>query len=284
MVDGPNRYAYVRNNPIGGRDPTGLGAEDEEDGTKVQTPARLLESGGAKVEVRSRVGEDPVQKGDVVLVLTGGVEGTGQRADETWRKDDPSTGFYAQFVNELREDAARPDVPLHVAGIEPGLGETSTLVSAIQFTLRHKSEEGKLVIYGYSRGGAAAMGLAEALGEREPSVGVDLLVTVDAALGPLSGLAVDRTVPSNVGVNINYYTTPTGPLAGLESRGGPNVPVDPASTTLINVALPDQSHRMIQGVTDYWVQSSIQSVLRDDHATFMKRLNTDLDLVRPSRF
>nr|MBK9652951.1 hypothetical protein [Bacteroidota bacterium] len=59
------------------------------------------------------------------------------------------------------------------------------------------------MIYGYSYGGILAVKLTKALEEK--NIQVVLLVTVDAALGPLSKDYVDRNIPGNVKQNINFF-------------------------------------------------------------------------------
>jgi len=64
-----------------------------------------------------------------------------------------------------------------------------------------------LKIYGYSKGGDIAMQVTRALNAE--NIPVSLLVTIDAADGPLSD-NLDRTIPGNVTMNYNFYqTTPS---------------------------------------------------------------------------
>ncbi|PTS95558.1 hypothetical protein DBR11_21125, partial [Pedobacter sp. HMWF019] len=77
-------------------------------------------------------------------------------------------------------------------------------------------EGGQIIVQGYSYGGVLANHLAKRL--KEAKLDVSLLVTVDAAAGPESS-KVDRTIPSNVKKNLNYYqTTPSL----IRSRGDRN--------------------------------------------------------------
>lgn len=127
---------------------------------------------------------------------------------------------------------------------------------------------GKLILYGYSAGGFMAMRLAYRLGvafpyysvrarrfaryptrrsDAQASVGqnvwgfarVDLMVTVDAAVGPASGVTNRRVWPS-VRKNLNIYQTVsgTGGSAGVRfgvgSHGGFNVAVDDIATQVVN--------------------------------------------------
>jgi hypothetical protein len=74
-----------------------------------------------------------------------------------------------------------------------------------------------------------------------PRVRVDLLVTVDAAVGNLSKM-MDRSVGKCVRTNLNYYQTTRKNIE--QSCGGPNTAVDPKMTMvwnhdLTNKMLPD---------------------------------------------
>jgi hypothetical protein len=79
------------------------------------------------------------------------------------------------------------------------------------------------------------------LGLRDPSppqnlgkVRVDLLITVDAAFGPLSNTSMAtmmRVVSSCVRRNVNYYQTTQ---TGIRSCGGPNTAYDPQKTDVEN--------------------------------------------------
>ena len=95
---------------------------------------------------------------------------------------------------------------------------------------------GKVLIYGYSWGGDTAVELAKDL--NDISIDVDLLITIDAALGPFNGPAVrDRTIPNNVKKNRNHYTTT--PNSSVGSRGLPNWPKDPKKTVVENIKYQD---------------------------------------------
>jgi pimeloyl-ACP methyl ester carboxylesterase len=73
---------------------------------------------------------------------------------------------------------------------------------------------GKLILYGFSAGGANALQLCRDLNDLNPNLKVDLLVTVDVALGatpigriPRVPVPVNRRVPTNVLLNRNYFQT-----------------------------------------------------------------------------
>lgn len=72
---------------------------------------------------------------------------------------------------------------------------------ATQFINDNLGEGEKLIIYGYSAGGVAAQSFAKELNEK--SINVDLLITVDAAFAWGSSF-VNREIPENVGMNLNF--------------------------------------------------------------------------------
>lgn len=75
----------------------------------------------------------------------------------------------------------------------------------------------RIIIYGYSKGGDLALQLSRKLNSM--NVPVAALITIDVANGWWSN-QIDRSVPSNVAINYNFYqTTPGSPLP---SYGGPN--------------------------------------------------------------
>lgn len=116
----------------------------------------------------------------------------------------------------------------------------STIASAARFILENYDPRGKLIIYGFSAGAVTALDLAWGMSQYAsvwiPGLGlhpnnprgnhikyparIDLLITIDAAAGPLSG-RLNRRVPSIVTVNHNFFQTRA--LQHQEnSKGGPN--------------------------------------------------------------
>jgi len=69
-----------------------------------------------------------------------------------------------------------------------------------------RDRRGKLIIYGFSAGGVNSLALCRRLSTRLPNIKVDLLVTVDVAGGRQTPF-LDRSVPSNVLLNKNYFQT-----------------------------------------------------------------------------
>jgi len=117
---------------------------------------------------------------------------------------------------------------------------------------REANPHGKLAIVGYSYGGVVAMKLSRALDKE--NLGVDLLVTLDAANGTGSD-KIDRTIPSNVKKNVNYYETnaknvPLGLKSLMSSKGGPNSRAAGNNTTQIKNI--DDSKSQYTGKEDYY--------------------------------
>jgi dienelactone hydrolase len=117
---------------------------------------------------------------------------------------------------------------------------------AIGFIEKNHTDSGVVVIYGYSWGGDTAIELAKDLDEKQ--INVDLLITIDAALGPFNGPAVrDRTITGNVKLNLNHYTST--PMSRIGSRGMPNRAKDSRKTTVKNIVHQGPSHGQMDEAT-----------------------------------
>lgn len=75
---------------------------------------------------------------------------------------------------------------------------------------------GTLILYGYSWGGQLLMEFLKFF--KQSGIKISLLLTVDAAKGPVS-FAVNNDVTSNVKYNLNLYQTAS---SSIGSHGGPN--------------------------------------------------------------
>lgn len=117
---------------------------------------------------------------------------------------------------------------------------------AIAFIEKNHQSKGKVIIYGYSWGGDTAVELAKDLNAK--AIKVDLLVTIDSALGPFNGPAVrDRTVPPNVKLNMNHYSTT--PKSRIGSQGLPNWAEDSSKTEVRNISHTGPSHGQMDETT-----------------------------------
>ena len=79
--------------------------------------------------------------------------------------------------------------------------------------------DGRVVLYGYSYGGVIANKLAEKL--QKEGINVNLMITVDAANGPMSNW-IDREVSENVLSNLNFYQNNLTLLDPTASHGDKN--------------------------------------------------------------
>jgi hypothetical protein len=178
-----------------------------------------------------------------------------------------SGDLYERVVNML---AAPPGHQKKTIGLKGTLID-SDVRDGFDFIKRNFHPLGKLIIYGHSMGGAAALALCRKIDreasyyseysgltmarvsvERNPKVSsplslpgpivaganplnlptrVDLLVTVDAARGPTSG-SLDRSIARCVRTNLNYYQTV--PYGTERSYGGPNTALDGTKTIVWN--------------------------------------------------
>lgn len=192
---------------------------------------------------------------------------------------------------------------LHVAAFEGSL--VGGIDSAAVFIRSLFHPLGRLIIYGYSAGGLDAMSLARVIStwtynfttrrlvscgilspsqcfsppsSTPPDVGVvrvDLLLTVDAADGPMSGI-VFRDIARSVRRNINLYQTYPASrprsggatASGVLSHGGPNFAVSPTATVIENYDLtgwytadPGQGHGRIDNDTNEAAFEAIRGTL-----------------------
>jgi|GEM_PF-3461416 len=158
-----------------------------------------------------------------------------------------ATGIYGILGSNENDVCPIPDN----VSIAPIMSSTLTL--AWDFIAANFDPRGKLIIYGNSAGGDCALNLCRAISRckryymhnglhgwfdaipTSEVVGetcVDLLLTVDAATGPMSGL-MQRDVPPCVRHNENYYQL-NARIEQEMSHGGPAIPSDPNSTTIVN--------------------------------------------------
>jgi RHS repeat-associated protein len=155
-----------------------------------------------------------------------------------------NAGATGEFALRAAAEAMSRGIELDAAVIGPGLTSGSGVATALKYINEKHTEGEKILIYGYSYGGDVAVELAEAL--KEGSKTVDLLITVDAADGPLQNITVNNEIPDNVKVNMNWYQTEpsgkssksgssdSGTFDSPGSSGGKNTASDPAKTKVIN--------------------------------------------------
>lgn len=168
-----------------------------------------------------------------------------------------------------------------------------TIHPALAFIGRHFDPRGKLIVYGFSAGGLNAMEVCRQLpsfysyrqqrlvsasvdagpptmtqraptGPRNPEAIVDCLFTIDAAAGVVlqSGRRVNRQVPSDVRLNVNYYQTNSGTLLSTHSYGGQNTPLNRGRTTVENINMTGRAnHDTIDDVTNPLVSARIEAIL-----------------------
>lgn len=177
--------------------------------------------------------------------------------------------------------------------ITPGWTSGSSVRNALGFIKENYTKGEKVVIYGYSYGGDFAVEIAEAL--KKEGIGVDLLVTVDAADGSGPNLTVDDIIPDNVKNAVNFYQTdPTGSPSSsqkgnkssresganaknkskeksgtangsLASHGGKKKAADAKKTDVRNyqVGDPDVNHGNIDEKTEYLVNYLIKMITQN---------------------
>lgn len=175
-----------------------------------------------------------------------------------------SSGTLAEIVRSVKEKVG--DTLQAEAYATDTNDDVKTL--AIKFIEDHLTKDessgaqlGKLVIYGYSWGGDTAVELTKDLGNRKSTITVELLVTVDSALGPFNGPAVrDRIIPVNVKKNLNYLTTT--PQSRIGSKGMKNTAKNPDKTQVINKVYTGPTHGEMDEYTKSIVIDEMISTLK----------------------
>jgi RHS repeat-associated protein len=173
---------------------------------------------------------------DVLIAFTGGFQGEGK---EIKTADAGTTGKIVEAV----QGAATGEFDAIV--ITPGYTSGSSVTTAMDFVTKNVKAGEKIVVYGYSYGGDFAVEFAKELLSK--GYQVDLLVTVDAADGPMMGMTVDRTIPSNVDLNENYYQT-NGSI--IMSEGYENAASDESATTVHNTDVTNLVENVTHGNMD----------------------------------
>lgn len=132
----------------------------------------------------------------------------------------------------------REDIPYNVSGAarfaervkalgltvkdwQGALDSAEMMESALTFVREKSNPKGKLIVYGYSAGGANALDLARELERRKqpsPNLVIDLLITIDAYRSGITH--TDRRVPNNVARSINIFQKYA--QFGTGSYGGPS--------------------------------------------------------------
>jgi len=130
---------------------------------------------------------------------------------------------------------------------------------AIKFIEENHQNNGKNFIYGYSWGGDTAVELAHDLNRK--GINVDILLTIDSALGPFNGPAVrDRIISANVKINYNHYTTT--PKSRIGSKRLPNAAADPSKTEVRNISYTGPSRgQMDEKTADIGVKTVLDELI-----------------------
>jgi hypothetical protein len=166
-------------------------------------------------------------------------------------------GTTGQIVTQAQKAAEANGTEFNGAVIGSGMTAGASVQAAYDFIKEHYTDGEKVIVYGYSYGGDFAVDLAEKL--KGDNIQVDLLITVDAADGPLMGTTVNRDIPDNVSVNVNEYQTTNSPMG---SRGDKNTAQDASKTKVYNV---DMSK--VESVT----HGSIDEVAKDVNSTLINK-------------
>ncbi len=176
---------------------------------------------------------DPDGRDPILIVFTGGVSGDGKL----------QTNFNSLgTAGKIAQSGVDANSTVKAGVFAPGYRDKDAVSNAYNFLTKNHSKGDKIVIYGYSHGGVAAENLTEKL--KAGGYDVDLLITVDAAYGPVSG-SLDRDISDNVGINVNEYQTTNSPIG---SRGDKNS--GSSSTQIFNINVGDLVDDVTHGNID----------------------------------
>ncbi|MCG8474747.1 MAG: RHS repeat-associated core domain-containing protein, partial [Cytophagales bacterium] len=245
LRDGVNVFVYAKQNPLRYTDPSGLGS----DGC----------SSSCDEDAQPNSNPDGQGPSDVVIVIyRGGIDG------DAVDLDPEHSGTAGQLAIELEDHVTSQGRTVATTILAPGITSTDAVEAGLEFIESHSDADTTIIVYGYSRGGDAAVDLTDELDDQNREV--DLLFTVDAAYGPLSVVPmvspIDRTIPENVEVNINYYQTEP---SRIRSRGDANTPSE-RGTDVYNIEVEDTSHGAIDEDVQQRVIGHAESFLDADNA------------------
>ena len=131
----------------------------------------------------------------ILIFYHGGPFESGQQ--KTVDDDTGYTGVLYQKIKDYVDTKVNDVVGTIIAPAviaEPGIS------TGHKFYKKHYKNNDQVIIYGYSYGGDNAVNLSERI-----SSDIDTLVIVDSSDGPLRGVTVDTSVPSNVDYTLNIY-------------------------------------------------------------------------------
>ena len=116
-----------------------------------------------------------------------------------------AAGHTGEFYKATERAAAESNREFEGRVIAPGFTSASGVSNGYDFITENYEDGDQVILYGYSYGVDVAMDLATKV--EEDNIPVDLLITVDGSDGPLQNATVNKDVPENVRVNINFYQT-----------------------------------------------------------------------------
>lgn len=195
-----------------------------------------------------------VQDGEALVRSGAEVVGTPARVDDTALRND---------LDEIQEAEGRG---LRIGVLVPDQGGAKAVESAVEFIGRVYNPGDKLILVGYSYGGAHSLDLARQLDKL--GIKVDFLATLDpASLGSspeslLPAVDFDATVAPNVGIAVNYYQTspdpgPDGSRAKLGISGAPLTATPGARTVVFNILDPSTGH---QEMDEKWRPDAVTQI------------------------
>ena len=215
-------------------------------------------------------GRDP---GDVVVIFAGADISSNGGLGETGKivqgieigHTKARGGSVNNFVSKLMKVRAVP-TPVGTVYALDDVSLDDATAEAYNYIKNNRTEDGQVLIYGYSYGGVLANHLSKRL--KKDGIKVNFLVTIDAAKGPNSD-DVDRKVDDNVDENLNIYQTKK---SSVGSRGGKNTRKDGSEKGIrneISVSYTDENGKKQTTVHSNIDDATLQRVINE----ILKKLN-----------
>jgi len=215
-------------------------------------------------------GMDP---GDVVVVFAGadlssngGLGSTGGIVHGVQQGHTNSRGGSVRNFSSSYMKPRYVSTPVGTTAVLEPVDLDEATQGAYDYIKENRTNDGNVIIYGYSYGGVLANHLNKRL--KKDNINVNFLITIDAADGPSSD-KVNRIVDDNADENLNIFQENK---SALGSRGGKNTRSDGSENGIdneISLSYIDENGKKQKTVHSNIDEATLQRVLTE----ILKKLN-----------